>query len=91
MEISPDKIKKLIDLYGMIHDYPKKSYVVFFCGDNDLNYNQWNNYLRGKQAIGMKVISDLMMIFPDLNMNWLFKDEGFVFNVKLVNTVDSTD
>jgi len=89
MEISPDKIKKLIELYGMIHNYPKKSYVVFFCRDNDLNYNQWNNYLRGKQSIGMKVISDLMMIFPDLNMNWLFKDEGNVLT-KPVIIDDST-
>jgi len=84
MQISPDKIDKLIELYGIIHNYPRKSWVVFFCRDNNLNYNQWNAHIRGKQVIGLKIVYDLISIFPDLNLNWLFKDEGNILSKPII-------
>jgi hypothetical protein len=79
MDVDGDKIKKLIALYGKDRGYAEKSYVAMFCEDWELNYNQWNAYTRGAQKAGIKIIHQLMDVFPDLNLNWLLKDVGDVF------------
>lgn len=79
MTIDGDKIKQLISQYGKGKGYPEKSYVVRFCEDFKLNYKQWNAYCSGTQNLGLKIIEVLMDIFPDLNLNWLLKDEENVF------------
>lgn len=89
MEISKEKIQILVNLYGLIHNHPKKSCLKLFCSENNLNYNQWNAHIGGRQVIGLKIVFKLMEIFPDLNMNWLFKNEGNVL-VKPVITEETT-
>lgn len=76
MSVDGEKIKQLVKYYGQLHGYPEKSYLAKFCEDNSLNYNQWNAYTRNKQEIGIKIIHFLIDIFPDLNLNWFFKNEG---------------
>lgn len=99
MTIDNEKLKLLINHYGSTREYPVKSYVPMFCEDNNLNYIQWNTYLRGAQKIGIKIVYDLLNIFPDLNLNWLFKDEENMFlvneyeipvhNLDTVNEIDT--
>jgi hypothetical protein len=80
MYIEGEKIKSLISIYGKSQEYPEKSYTAMFCKDFDLNYNQWNAYTRGAQVVGNKITLKLMDIFPDLNLNWLLKDEKNMFS-----------
>jgi hypothetical protein len=84
MHVDGDKIKSLITDYGKSKGYLEKSYVAMFCEDFELSYNQWNAYTRGAQNIGTKVIHRLIEIFPELNLNWLLKDESnrYVSEVK---------
>lgn len=79
MYVQGDKIKSLIVVYGKEKGYPEKSYVAMFCDDFNLNYNQWNAYTRGAQKVGTKIIQQLMEIFPNLNLNWLLKDDESKF------------
>lgn len=79
MYVDGKKLKKLITLYGESKRYEEKSYVALFCNDHGLSYNQWNAYLRGAQNLGTKIIQQLIDIFPDLNLNWLLKDEPNIF------------
>lgn len=79
MYIDGDKIKGLISAYGKSKGYPEKSYTAMFCKDFDLNYNQWNAYTRGAQVVGNKITLKLMEIFPNLNLNWLIKEETNMF------------
>jgi hypothetical protein len=74
MYLEGSKIKQLISHYGESKGYPEKSHVAKFCEDFNLNYTQWNAYTRDAQNIGIKIIDKLMEIFPNLNLNWLFKD-----------------
>lgn len=84
MYVDGDKIKSLIVVYGKEKGYPEKSYVAMFCEDFQLNYNQWNAYTRGAQNVGTKILQQLMEIFPNLNLNWLLKEDEnrFVSNEK---------
>jgi hypothetical protein len=79
MNITGEKIEKLIEIYGIKKGYAEKSYLPMFCQDFNLNYTQWNAYTRGKQNIGTKIIDLLIDIFPELNLNWLIKDDVNVF------------
>ncbi|MBC5835781.1 hypothetical protein G6N05_05225 [Flavobacterium sp. F372] len=79
MTIDGDKIKQLISHYSEDKGYLEKSYVVRFCEDNNLNYKQWNAYCSGTQNLGLKIIEVLMDIFPNLNLNWLLKEELNMF------------
>jgi hypothetical protein len=79
MYVDGSKIKSLISVYGNSKDYPEKSHTALFCKDFELSYNQWNAYTRGAQLIGTKVTQKLIEIFPDLNLNWFFKDMGEMF------------
>lgn len=79
MYVDGAKIKSLISTYGKSKEYPEKSYTAMFCKDFDLNYNQWNAYTRGAQVVGPKITQKLMEIFPDLNLNWFFKEEKNMF------------
>lgn len=79
MNIAGEKISRLIEIYGANKGYPEKSYLPMFCDDFNVNYSQWNAYTRGKQNIGAKIIDLLMEIFPDLNLNWLLKDDDNIF------------
>lgn len=88
MTIDNEKLKRLVAHYGETRNYPVKSYLPMFCEDNGLNYIQWNTYLRGAQKIGMKIVYDLLNIFPNLNLNWLFKDEENMF---LINEYENND
>jgi hypothetical protein len=79
MNIDGSKIKALIDIYGKGKQYDEKSYTPRFCEDFGLNYIQWSSYTRGSQKLGIKIIYILMNIFPNLNLNWLFKDAQNMF------------
>ncbi|WP_417365974.1 hypothetical protein [Flavobacterium beibuense] len=79
MDVNGSKIKALIEHYGQQKNYEEKSYLVKFAADHGLNYKQWNNYIRGNQAAGIKIVSFLIEVFPDLNLNWLLKDQGNMF------------
>lgn len=76
MVVEGDKIKELIADYSKGKGYPEKSYVTQFCEDFSLNYKQWNAYCNGSQDLGIKIIQILMDIFPNLNLNWLLKDDS---------------
>ncbi|NRT11497.1 hypothetical protein [Flavobacterium sp. 14A] len=79
MYIAGEKITKLVEIYGKRMGYPEKSYLPMFCEDFKVNYTQWNAYTRGRQNIGTKIIDILIEIFPNINLNWLIKDEGSIF------------
>ncbi|MEZ0182621.1 hypothetical protein AB9T89_10275 [Flavobacterium oncorhynchi] len=79
MNIESDRIKALIEYYGKNENYPEKSYTTKFCEAFGLNYIQWSSYSNGKQKAGIKIIYQLMNIFPDLNLNWLLKDDSRMF------------
>ena len=86
MTIEGDKIKQLISYYGADKGYPEKSYLVRFCDDNNLNYKQWSAYCSSTQNLGLKIIEVLMDIFPDLNLNWLLKEDVSMFkNTNVLN------
>jgi hypothetical protein len=74
MYVDGNKIKVLVEAYGKEKGYPEKSYMAKFCEDFDLNYNQWNAYSRGAQVIGTKIVQRLMEIFPEVDLNWLLKE-----------------
>lgn len=80
MSIAKEKIKKLVEVYGFSKNYPEKSHLKRWCEDFDFNYTQWNGYTRGTQKIGVKIVEQLMDIFPELNLNWLLKDEHNMFS-----------
>ena len=82
MQIDGQKIQDLIAHYGKLHNVPEKSYLVRFTDDFQLNYKQWSAYTRGDQNLGIKIIDQLMDIFPELNLNWFLKDIGDMFIVK---------
>jgi hypothetical protein len=79
MTIDGDKIKALIEVYGQRKGYPEKSYIPKFCEDFDLNYIQWFSYVKGKTNPGLKIIYNLVNIFPELNLNWLLKEDSNMF------------
>ena len=79
MTIDGDKIKALIDVYGKSKGYPEKSYIPKFCEDFDLNYIQWFSYVKGRTNPGLKIIYNLVNIFPALNLNWLLKEDSNMF------------
>lgn len=79
MVIDGGKILRIIEHYGEIKGYPKKSHLKGFTDDFGVNYAQWSNYTRGDQNLGIKIIDFLVEKFPNLNMNWLLKDEGDMF------------
>lgn len=85
MYVDGAKIRKLIAVWGNNKGYPEKSYVTMFCNENNLSYNQWNAYLRGSQNLGTKIIQQLISIFPDLNLNWLLKEDLNMFTKQNVN------
>jgi hypothetical protein len=84
MYVPGDKIAQLIDHYGKSKGYPAKSYLKNFTKDFELNYNQWNSYCNqnGGDNAGIKVLGVLLKIFPDLNLNWLFKDDYNMFQTE---------
>jgi hypothetical protein len=79
MNVDGEKIRTLIEVYGKEREYPSKSYLSKFCEDNDVNYSQWNAHIGGRQVVGTKILDKLMYVFPDLNMNWLLKDDPNMF------------
>ena len=76
MKVEGRKIMRLIAAYGASKGYAEKSYLKRFTEDFSLNYNQWNAYTRDAQVIGLKVFEKIEEIFPDINWNWLFRDEN---------------
>jgi len=80
MDINPHKIYTLIEQYGKAKNIPEKSYIPRFCEDFNVNYKQWSAYCRGTQPVGLKIVDFLIDIFPNLNLNWLLKDEAAIFN-----------
>lgn len=83
MNIQGEKIRVLIKIYGLSKCYPEKSYLANFCRDFNLNYSQWNAHIGDRQSAGGKVLDILMQAFPDLNLNWLLKEEKNVFVEKI--------
>lgn len=79
MNVEGEKIRTLIELYGKERNYPPKSYLSKFCEDNEVNYSQWNAHIGGRQVVGIKIIDKLMYVFPNLNLNWLLKDDPNMF------------
>lgn len=79
MNVDGNKIKKLIEAYGIEKKYDQKTQLRRFCEDFNLNYIQFHAYSKGSQNLGIKIIYVLMEIFPDLNLNWLLKDEENMF------------
>jgi hypothetical protein len=81
-----EKIKELIEFYGNAKGYAKKSHTLLFCEDYNLNYVQWGSYSRGTQKLGIKIIQDLVNIFPNLNLNWFLKDEPNMFMIEITES-----
>lgn len=79
MNVDGSKFKKLIEWYGNEKKYEQKSHLRKFCEDFDLNYIQFHAYTKESQNVGIKIIYRLMDIFPNLNMNWLLKDDPNMF------------
>ncbi|MEN9909101.1 MAG: hypothetical protein RLZZ540_2250 [Bacteroidota bacterium] len=79
MNVDGNKFKSLIEWYGTEKNYEKKSHTRRFCEDFDLNYIQFHAYTKETQNVGIKIIYRLMDIFPNLNMNWLLKDDPNMF------------
>jgi hypothetical protein len=79
MYVDGEKFVSLVATYCKEKDYPEKSYLPMFCKDFNLSYNQWHAYTKGTQVVGTKIIQRLMEIFPNLNLNWLLKDEPNMF------------
>ena len=79
MYVDGEKFVSLVSTYCKDKEYPEKSYLPMFCKDFDLSYNQWHAYTKGTQVVGTKIIQRLMEIFPNLNLNWLLKDEPNMF------------
>jgi len=76
MYVDGSKIKVLVEAYGNKMGYPEKSHLAKFCEDFDLNYNQWSAYSRGAQVIGTKIVQRLMEIFPEVDLNWLLRENS---------------
>jgi len=91
MNVESEKIKMLVEYYGKLKGYPEKSYLKKFAEDNNLNYNQWNAYTRGTQALGLKIIHTLMDVFPDLNMNWFLKNDYNMFTTEKKDSEEELD
>jgi len=87
MNVDGEKIKQLIEVYGVSKGYSEKSYLPKFCEDFNVNYTQWNAYCRGSQKMGTKIIDLLIDVFPDINLNWLLKEEKNMFTDKENPTV----
>lgn len=79
MDVDGGKILALIAHYGKEKGYEEKSYLRAFTKDLELNYVQWSAYTRGSQNLGIKIIDTLINVFPNINLNWLLKDEGEMF------------
>jgi hypothetical protein len=86
MNVEGHKIRTLIEIYGKSKNYLPKEYLSGFCKDNDVNYSQWNAYIGERQVVGIKIIDLLMHIFPNLNMNWLLKDDPNPF-IGVINAI----
>lgn len=76
MIVKGEKIRELIEDYGKANSIAEKSVLRQFSENFELNYTQWSNYIRGEQNLGLKPIEKLMEIFPNMNLNWLLRDEG---------------
>lgn len=87
MEINGSKIMRLIEHYGKEKGFEEKHYLRGFTNELGLNYTQWSAYTRGSQNLGIKVIDQLMQIFPDLNLNWLLKDDHEMFLSDVIGKV----
>lgn len=85
MYVDGNKIKALVESYGNQKGYPEKSHMAKFCEDFDLNYNQWNAYSRGAQVVGTKIVQRLMEIFPEVDLNWLLKENHEADNLHFVS------
>lgn len=79
MHVETEKIKQLIEVYGKDKGYEEKAHIKRFCEDFSLSYTQWNAYLRGAQNVGIKIVEQLIDIFPNINLNWFLKDEDNMF------------
>ncbi|MBN8565262.1 MAG: hypothetical protein J0M25_00820 [Flavobacteriales bacterium] len=90
MYVDGNKIKVLVEAYGKEKGYPEKSYMAKFCEDFELNYNQWNAYSRGAQVIGTKIVQRLMEIFPDVDLNWLLKENEALEALSMVHEPKET-
>lgn len=96
MDIDKGKVITLIKHYSTEKGYSEKSWLTAFCEDKQLNYKQWHTLLKTDKGIGIKVIDLLVDVFPNLNLNWLLKDDGEMFitgekaNIEAVNTSSST-
>lgn len=87
MDIEGSKIMRLIEHYGKQKGFEEKHYLRGFTSDLGLNYTQWAAYTRGSQNLGIKVLDQLMQIFPDLNLNWLLKDDPEMFLTDIIGKV----
>ena len=75
MVIDARKIKAVIEYYGQIKNYPEKSYITKFCEDFKLNYKQWSALCSGNLPGGYKVVDIFLDIFPNIDTNWLIKND----------------
>ena len=95
MDVNGDKLMRLIAHYGKQKGYEEKSYLRAFTQDLQLNYTQWAAYTRGSQNLGIKIIDILINAFPNLNLNWLLKDDDQMFlgnsDIKTLNEPSSVE
>ncbi len=57
----------------------KKVSQLDFSKNIGINKNQYNKYERGVNAYSVDVICKIALIYPDLDMNWLFSNKDFSF------------
>lgn len=56
----------------------KEVSVLQFCKKYNFSYNSMNSIINNHRDIGINIISDLMEVFPNLNINWLIYGTGSV-------------
>ncbi len=55
------------------------SSVRELCLIHGINYNSFNDMLNGRKEPGMKTLSFTIKVFPEVNLNWLIKENGEMF------------
>lgn len=92
MYVPGEKISQLIAYYGKSKNYSAAKYLKKFTEDHNLNYTQWSAYCKpnGENA-GIKVLAVLIKIFPQLNLNWVFKDDYNMMETDPLSMVSEPD
>ena len=71
--ISGKKIEEIAIWYCQSKGYKRYSFKRF-CNDFDFNYAEFTDY-KNERKNNNKVVFTFLELFPNLNMNWLLKDE----------------